>query len=266
MFRFRPAAGACALLVFATSALAANIPVTVGLNPIAIPFVLSLNYNATNIFKTPVQGETIYRWNALGSAWSVFTYSNGVGWISDSQPTNPTFNVGEGIYYRALVAQTFVAGFQANLVPEIASPEFPIPPPLFPNQYYFQGSTTGQSTTYEGVFGAPPNNETALFRFIPGRTNINPGPDYRVYHYTGGVWTPEIPVLNPLEPIFVIYPYLRLKYTVSGSPRTINFTWPARGKLEEAALPTGPWATVTTNRNSYSVTPTNGLRYYRVKE
>jgi hypothetical protein len=269
MFRCRHAAGAGALLLaFAASTLAVNIPVTLGLNPVTIPFVPSLNYNVTNIFATPVQGEVIYRWNAPGNAWWTFTYLTGVGWISDSEPTNPTFNVGEGIYYKALVAQIFVADFQGNLVPEIAAgPEIPpVPPPLLPNRYYFQGSPTGQSTTYEGVFGAVPNNETALFRFIPGRTNINLGPDYRAYHYKDGVWRPEIPVLNPLEPVFMIYPYLSLKYTATGSPPTINFTWPARGKLEEAAFLTGPWATVTTANNSYSVAPTNRSRYYRVKE
>jgi hypothetical protein len=120
------------------------------------------------------------------------------------------------------------------------------------------------------VFGLAPNNETALFRFIPGGTNINPtGPDYRVYHYKDRVWTPETPLLNPLEPAFVVYPYLSLKYTLTGDRKTINFTWPTRGKLEQATLLGGPWELLSTDGNTYSITPstqTNRARYYRVKE
>src|SRR5213594_5130344 len=41
------------------------------------------------------------------------------------------------------------------------------------------------SASYEDVFGAAPNNETALFRFIRGWSDINPtGPDYTVYYFT----------------------------------------------------------------------------------
>jgi len=267
MFRLRLIVATVGLLACAAVAPAANVPVVPGLNAIAIPFVPSLNYNATNIFSTPYEGEIIYRWNAPVGAWLIFTYSEDVsGWVSDSLPINPTFSVGEGIYYQALVAQTFVANF--DLVPEIA--ELPIPPPLLPNRYYFKGSPTGEGATYEDIFGGAPINETALFRFIPGGANINPtGPDYRVYHFKDQVWTPETPVLDPLEPVFVVYPYLSLKYTLTADRKTISFTWPTRGKLEQATLPGGPWELVATDANTYSITPSvqsNGARYYRVKE
>jgi len=259
MFRFKLILSVAALLISVAIARPANIPVTVGLNAITIPTVPSLNYSAANIFSTPYEGEVIYRWNAPTGSWLIFTYFDGIGW----DPAT-TFNVGEGIFYQALVSQTFVANFHGRLVPEIAS-RAEGPPPLLENRYYFQGSPTGQSATYEDVFGAPPNNETALFRFIAGRSDINPtGPDYRVYHYNAGVWTPETPILNPLEPVFVVYPYLSVKFTLSGNPKTINFTWP-RGTLEEASLPGGPWQTVSAG-NSHSVVATNQMRYYRAKE
>jgi hypothetical protein len=267
MLRFRLALGVVGLLASGAVAAAANIPVSVGLNPIAIPFVPSLNYNATNIFTTPYDGEVIHRWDVVEGIWQVFTYGEGAGW----DPLNPTLNAGEGIYYQARVARTFVANLEGNVVPAIAASD-PVgpPPPLLPNRYYFRGSPTGQGATYEEIFQAPPNNETALFRFIPGGTDINPtGPDYRVYHYKDNVWTPQTPILDPLEPAFVVFPYLSLKYALSGDPTTINLTWPARGKLEAAPLPGGPWELVTTEGNSYSITPgarTNAARYYRVKE
>lgn len=274
MFRFRVAVvshAAAAILSFVAATRAANIPVTPGLNAIAVPFVPSLNYSAMNLFSTALEGEVIYRWNAPAGQWWVFTYFPDFGgWISDgSVPNNPVFTVGEGIYYQALAAQTFVANFRRSLVPEIA-PAHPeaTPPPLIQNRYYFQGSGSGLSATYQDVFGGPPNDETALFRFIAGRTDINPtGPDYRIYHYKSGVWTPETPILNPLEPAFVVHPYLSLKATVGGNPKSIDFTWP-RGQLEAAYSLTGSWELVTTG-GSHSVTPsaqTNRARYYRVKE
>ena len=144
------------------------------------------------------------------------------------------------------------------------------PPPLSPNKYSFQGSPTGLPATYDDVFGAPPNDETQLMRFIPGSSDIAFGKArYRFYYYKDGVWTPETPVLNSLEPAFVIYPYLSIKYTVSGNPPTIDMTWPARGELEEADSPLGTWHAVTTAGNHHSVTidPAQGQgKYYRVRE
>jgi hypothetical protein len=250
---------------------AVTISVVRGLNPVAIPFVSSLNYNATNIFTTPYGGEVIHRWYAPTGAWSAFMYFEELGaWVSNNVPINLTFNPGEGIYYQALLPQTFVANLHDTLVPEILPYPIGPPLPLVPNRYYFQGSPSGQSATYEEIFQAPPNNETALFRFVRGGTDIDPnGPDYRAYYYKDQVWTPHTPILDPLEAVFVVYPYLSLKYTFSGNPGTINFTWPARGKLEQAPLLTGPWELVATDANSYSIMPgaqTNRARYYRVKE
>ena len=264
MLRFK--AATIALFSVVGTVPAATISVSVGLNPIAIPSVPSLNYNITNIFSTPVEDEIVYRWDASAGVWLAFRYVAGAGW----EPSNPTFTVGEGVFYHALAAQTFVANLHDNLVPQLANYSIEPPLPLLPNRYYFQGSPTGQNATYEAIFGAAPPNETALFRFIRGGTDISPtGGDYRVYYYTDGVWAPETPVLDPLEPAFVIYPYLSLKYTVTGDPPTINFSWPSRGKLEEAPLLAGPWQVVDTAGNRYSITPTlqtNSARYYRVKE
>jgi len=271
MGRFRFALTAVTLVASVPFANAINISVMRGLNPVAIPFVSSLNYSATNIFSTPYGGEVIYRWNPSARTWSMFTYFEEFGsWVSNGVPINPTFEAGEGIYYQAYAPQTFAANFHGNLVPEIVSYPLGPPIPLIPNRYYFQGSPSGQSATYEEIFRAPPNDETALFRFIRGGTDINPtGPNYRVYHYKDNVWTPETPLLDPLEAAFVVYPYLSLKYSIAGNPRTLNLTWPPRGKLEQAPLLTGPWELVETEGNSYSITPgaqTNAARYYRVKE
>jgi len=266
MFNFKPSLTLAAILLGAATAPAANIPVVTGFNAITIPTLISLNYSADNVFSTAQDGEAIYRWN--GGTWSVFIYYADLpGW----DPIAPVFLPGEGIFYFALGPQTFVANFHANLVGDASGSERGSAPypngALVQNRYYFQGSPTGQSASYEDIFEAAPNDETALFRFIPASPDINPtGGYYRIYHYKTGVWTPETPVMNPLEPVFVVYPYLSLKYTRTGN--TIDFNWP-RGQLEEADFPTGPWRNVTTSGNTYSVTPnpqTEQARYYHVRE
>jgi hypothetical protein len=268
MLKSKLTLGAVVILLAVSVGRAANIPVVAGFNAITIPFVPSLNYSANNIFSTALDGEAAYRWNAQTGSWLIYFYDSGLGgWYADGGGPAPIFNVGEGIFYFAVAPQTFVANFHGRNVRDPAAP-VPGGQVLLQNRYYFQGSPTGMSASYEDIFGGPPNNETALFRFIRGRSDINPtGPDYRVYHYTDGVWSPDTPTMDPLEPVFVIHPYLRVKYTVGGNPGQIDLTWP-RGELQEAPLPTGPWETVSTT-GSHSVTPgaePNRARFYRAKE
>ena len=253
-----------ALAIGITAARAATIPVVTGLNAITIPTVPSANYSAYNIFATAQDGETIYVWNVSGGFYEVYNFDLGF-W----DPVGPVFTPGQGIFYDAVGPQTFVANLRLGAPAEAnAGPKADLYQSLAENRYYFQGSPTGESAQYEDIFGSAPNEETALLRFIPGSANIEPKgpPYYRIYLYKSGVWTPETPVLNPLEPVFVVYPYLSLKYVVSENPRRIDFTWPARASLQEADFPNGPWRDVTTPSNGYSVSPTNAAQYYRVKE
>jgi hypothetical protein len=246
------------------SAQAAVINLPAGLSAGVIP-TLTGGYNANYVFAGAVDGTAIYLWIPAVGAFDPYVFDELAGdWI----PFEPTFVPGQGYWAYSPVAQTFTPTLRAY--GGAGGAPVPALPPLTADRYSFQGSPTGLPATYEDIFGAPPNNETALLRFIPGSASIDRGTDnYRFYYYKEGVWTPETPMLNPLEPAFVIYPYLSIKYTMSGNPLMITMTWPARGKLEEAEFPNGPWSEVTTAGNTHSVTPPSGqsgARYYRVKE
>ncbi len=270
MFNFKSRVLGAALLLMPVIMPGANIPVVQGLNAITIPTLLSLNYSANNVFSTAQDGEIIFVWNGTAGSWDYYLSDLGL-WT----PVAPVFTPGQGIFYYAVAPQTFVANFQA--------PPRAIPPgsgsqvylganaALLEDRYYFQGSPTGESASYENIFGGSPPGDTTLFRFVPGSLSLELGSSsFRPYYYShqAGVWSPETPLMNPLEPVFVVYPTLRLTFTRTGN--TIHFTWPRRGGLESAPSPTGPWRPTATigGTNALSVTPRpqDPPQFYRVTE
>src|SRR5205814_770985 len=120
----------------------------------------------------------------------------------------------------------------------------PPPPPLSlePNTYYLRGSINPGPATYEDVTGGSPSNHTEVLRFVPGGTAIEPRapPLYTRYLYTDGVWTPTAPVLNPLEGVWIIHPYLTLTISLTNSPPGLVLTWP-RGTLQVSDGLNGGW-------------------------
>jgi hypothetical protein len=151
------------------------------------------------------------------------------------------------------------------------------PPPallLVSNIYSFRGSVTNAPATYQDIAGAPPQEDTSLFRYVgplPGFIfpNVPPvGTNWQAYNFQGGVWTPTDPVMNPLEAVFIVYPTLRVSITsTSPAPQQI-VTWP-RGMLQSSATPTGPWLTLSNATAPYVVDPstdTNGMNFFRAGE
>jgi hypothetical protein len=147
----------------------------------------------------------------------------------------------------------------------------PTPPALSlePNKYYLLGSINYGPATYEDVTGGSPSNHTAVLRFVPGGTAIEPRapPLYTRYLYTDGVWSPTAPVLNPLEAVFIIHPYLELTFSFTHSPPGMVLTWP-RGKLQASDGFNGPWEAVPDAQSPYpaSIEPTTPSKFYRVEE
>jgi hypothetical protein len=228
-----------------------------------------LNYSANNVFSTAQDGEFIFVWNGVIGSWTYYVFDFGA-W----DPVAPVFTAGQGIFYYAVGPQTFVANFQGSSVSEIeqgidSQLYVAVNTAMVEGRYYFQGSPTGESASYEDIFSGPPPGETTLFRFVPGSVSMEFGSSsYQRYYYKGGIWSPETPLLNRLEPVFVVYPTLRLNFTRNGN--RIDFTWPARGHLESATTLDGPWRPVATpgGINSLSVTldPQAAPQYYQVSE
>ena len=52
-----------------------------------------------------------------------------------------------------------------------------------------------------------------------------------------------------------------LSSTWNGSQLTLN--WPSGGLLLEAPTPNGPWTTNTVGASSCTITPTNGMQFFR---
>lgn len=244
------------------SAIAVPINWPAGLSVGTIPTLIG-GYNGNYVFAGIVGPTLIYVLNNGGFAFDVYLYDDTLG---DWFPFEPMFFAGQGYWVDTLVPQNFNPVL--HLYGGYAGQPAATPPPVTSGRYFFQGAPSGLPATYQDIFGAPPNDETALLRFIPGSTSFERSEDnYRFYYYKNGAWSPETPVLNSLEPALVIFPYLSIKYTVSTNS-TINLTWPERGRLEEADSPTGDWQEVTTTGNNHSVTPAPGQggKYFRVKE
>src|SRR5579859_3475205 len=63
--------------------------------------------------------------------------------------------------------------------------------------------------TFEDIVGTPPDNGVMLFKFNPGLGrnpfNLAP-PDYSIYTFSNGAWSPTIPVVGITEAVFVLQP------------------------------------------------------------
>lgn len=260
---------ACSLAMALLQLRAETVTFTVnpGFNAWTIPCCLTNGYTLYQIFpRAQFLDYVLLRisgrngWDEVGvdgSAWIDFT--TGEPWATPLPP-------GTGLIFLSLrsTPRTFTLGL---------SPTNTTPPPLptmKSNTYYFRGASSGLPATYEQVFGVPPRDETALFRFIPGSTNAElSAANYRIYYFKDGAWSPETPVLAPYEPALSIFPYLSVKSARPPTNGSLLLQWPSRGRLEEADSPNGPWRDLSTVTNQLSIQPSTNAgvrRFYRAKE
>lgn len=204
--------------------------------------------------------------------------------VAQWNPTVQDFQVfakiqfGPGLFTPWGVPMTELNGFFVNTpydktftwtIPD-EPPASPPPLNLESNKYYLRGPVFYGNSRYEDLAGAPPKDETSLYRY---RTNgwplFPPTPAaYQAYHFIDGAWSPSEPVLDPLEAAFIVYPTLRVKAAITGAPPVMVLTWP-RGKLEVADQPNGLWQTVTNAQVPYLVdldSTSRPSRFYRVRE
>lgn len=239
-----------------------------GFNAWTVPCCLTNGSTLYQLIPDARIDDTVWLWSANYNGWTVLGIDGGV-WIDFTTglpywatPLPP----GTGFIYHTWrsAPRTITLG----LSPTNTTP--PPPPTMQSNTYYFRGASSGLPATYEQILGVPPRNETALFRFIPGSTNVQlSASNYRIYYFKDGTWSPETPILAPYEPALSIFPYLSVKPTQIPGNGSLLLQWPSRGRLEEADSPEGPWRALSTATNQFSIQPaTNagGRRFYRAKE
>lgn len=215
-----------------------------------------------DLFTNAPYGTQAIQWNTESQAFSVFT----------------RIQVGPGRFIPYGVPMTELNGFFVKTPDDRTFtwtiPDDPPPPPpplnLESNKYYLRGPAFCGNSKYEDLAGAPPQNETSLYRYqTNGWPLFPPSPAaYRAYHFIDGAWSPSEPVLDPLEAAFIVYPTLRIKAAITGAPPVMVLTWP-RGKLEIADQPSGPWQTVTNAQAPFIVelnSASGPSQFFRVRE
>jgi hypothetical protein len=141
---------------------------------------------------------------------------------------------------------------------------------------YLLAAETLTNGTYQTVVGAPPMEGMRVYRLNPdGDVGHFGPPDYTVYTYANGAWSPEEPVLNLGESAWYCAPAPPLNMRVTNHVAVLS--WPANSidyKLEWASNPgvSNAWIAVTgsvvTNDNLQSVTlPLSAAdnRFYRLR-
>ncbi len=210
----------------------------------------------TNLFRALQNGSYVLAWRT--NVWYISKK------IAGYWTVNLIFQAGDGFFVNAGGPQ----GTQTDITWTVEGGGPRPPLTLVSNQYYFLGSYTNASATYEDVVGAPPQEGTTLFRHIAGSWYTFPNStNWQAYNFTGGAWTPATPVLDPLEAAVIVYPTLQLQLAPANSEPQVVLTWP-RGKLESTGTAAGPWQEISNAAPQIVVDPssTPGMRLFRARE
>lgn len=181
------------------------------------------NVNNTSFFQIPSGlsdpngnlNAVLYVWNCV--AFSTYQYFTGAdadtffanvgsvdGWYDATGVliSNVIWNSGQGmIIYNpgGTTTLTFAGSMPVLTVPTVL--------PCGCGYYNLLGNLTGGLGTYENVTGLAPQEGAQVLRYIPGQP-VNPvqPPNYSVYDFTGGSWSPSAPVLTNGEAAWFIVP------------------------------------------------------------
>ncbi len=155
-----------------------------------------------------LNNAVLYVWNCTN--FTTYQYyddadSGGIpGWYDyfGNLANNVIWNSGQGmILYNPVGATTLTFG---GSVPVLT---VPTPLPCGCGQYNLLGNLTGGPGTYDNVIGLAPQPGAQVLRYIPGQP-VSPvqAPNYSVYTFTGGSWSPSAPVLTNNEAAWFLVP------------------------------------------------------------
>lgn len=116
-------------------------------------------------------------------------------------PSQPTFGSGEGGIFQ-------VSGGDVTLVFQQQRTEIRLPLPL-QSGFSLVCCQSNLTASFEDIVGRSPANGTMLYQFNqgPGRNPLNlAAPDYTVFTFANGSWSPTTPVIGVTEAVFVFQP------------------------------------------------------------
>jgi hypothetical protein len=90
------------------------------------------------------------------------------------------------------------------------------------------------AASFEDVVGTPPANGTLLYQFNsgPGRNPFNlAAPDYAVFTFTNGVWSPTSPMVGITEAVFVFQPPQLSNFQLTSNGIAFEVTPPLKTQL-----------------------------------
>ena len=142
----------------------------------------------------PPQFEVV-QYNSALEAFVTFQPLLG-GWA----PSQPTFGPGEGGFFQ-------VSGGDATLVFQQRTPtRLPL---VLTSGFVLVCCQSNIPASFEDIMGTPPANGTMLYQFNPG-PGRNPynlaAPDYTIFTFAKGAWSPTNPVVGITEAVFVYQP------------------------------------------------------------
>jgi len=155
-------------------------------------------------------GTQFIEWNCQTQSSSTYYYKTsgigGVGWRSTTsgainEGTN-AFVPGQGaiLYNNTSTNYTYTVCGTAN------SPVLSLTNFCGCGAYNLVSSQTNAPATYEEITGLSPQEGTQLFRYNSGSPFPVQAPNYTVYTYLGGAWTPGVPMANPCESVWIYTP------------------------------------------------------------
>ena len=125
----------------------------------------------------------------FAASWSLGQWGPGI-----------TFSAGEGAVFQPSGGDVTLL-FQQSVAPKL-------PLQLEPG-FHLICCQTDIVSTFEDIVGTPPANGTLLYQFNagPGRKPFNlASPDYTIFTFANGAWSPTNPVVGVTEAVFVYQP------------------------------------------------------------
>ena len=129
--------------------------------------------------------------------------------------------------------------------------------------------------SYEDIVGAPPANGTLLYQFNPGpgRNPFHLGaPDYKIFTFMFGTWTPSVPVISVTEAVFILHPQQLNNFQISANGEvTFEVTTPLSRQVTveySDSLTQPSWQTLTNFVGTGALVqikdqPSGNKRFYR---
>jgi hypothetical protein len=141
-----------------------------------------------------------------------------------------------------------------ELTVTVTNPSPQILPLPIPAGYSLVCCQSNVPATFDMILGRPPDEGTKLFRFtnamsatVPNPPSFNGDSNYMMYTFSGGSWTPEQPVADAGEAVWVYQPPVISNLQLVGTNVSFDAltAWGAITTVQYASSLIGPWQELT---------------------